>query len=378
MVSVLAEHRATMTPPAPPRHGHRPVFPRFARRSAPGAAPGSLVPDPQAPAPAVHCLRYDTERLIEERDCLAGDLPPIGENELLWLDVVGLGDAAIIQSIGERYGLHRLALEDVLNVHQRPKVEEYQDHLYLVLRMANGAMRADTEQVSIFLSAGLVVTFQERPGDCFEPIRQRIRQGKGRVRAMASDYLVYALIDAIIDSYFPVVDAAGEALATLEDDVVLDPKPTHIAHLHELKRELLGIRRAIWPTRDLLSAMLRGDLPFLTEATGIYIRDAHDHTVQLIDIVETYREIASGLVDAYLSSQSTKLNEVMKFLTIMSTVFLPLTFVTGLYGMNFDRASPWNMPELGWRLGYPFALMIMVGAAAGLIFLFWRKGWLRR
>jgi magnesium transporter len=195
---------------------------------------------------------------------------------------------------------------------------------------------------------------------------------------MGPDYLVYALIDAVVDGYFPVIDAAGEALAALEDDVIIDPKPIHIARLHELKRDLLSIRRAIWPTRDMLSALLRGDLPLFADATRIYLRDVHDHTVQLIDIVETYREIASGMVDAYLSSQSTKLNEVMKFLTIMSTVFLPLTFVAGLYGMNFDRASPWNMPELGWRLGYPFALLIMIGAAGGLLYAFSRKGWLGR
>jgi magnesium transporter len=353
-------------------------FPRLIRRTAPGAAPGSLIPDPQAGHPTVHCLSFDAHRLIEERECSAASLPPTIANAVLWIDVVGLGDAELIQAMGDRYDLHQLALEDVLNVHQRPKVEDYDDHLYLVLRMATANAGADTEQVSIFLTDGLVITFQERAGDCFEPIRQRIRLGKGRVRSMSSDYLVYAIIDAVVDGYFPLVDATGEALAALEDDVVLDPRPAHIARLHELKRDLLSIRRAIWPTRDMMSALLRGDLPFLTDATRVYLRDAHDHTVQLIDVVETYREIASGLVDAYLSSQSTKLNEVMKFLTIMSTVFLPMTFVAGLYGMNFDRSSPWNMPELGWRLGYPFALAIMACAAVILIYLFQRKGWLSR
>jgi magnesium transporter len=360
------------------RRQHKRTFPRLTRRTAPGTAPGSLIPDPQAHSPTIDYLRFDAHQLTEERDCSAAKLPPISADEVLWIDVVGLGDAALIQAMGNRYGLHQLALEDVLNVHQRPKVEDYQDHLYIVLRMATPSTGADTEQVSIFLSKGLVITFQERIGDCFDPIRQRIRQAKGRIRGMGPDYLVYALIDAIVDGYFPVIDAAGEALAALEDDVIIDPKPMHIERLHGLKRDLLSIRRAVWPTRDMLSALLRGDLPFLADATHIYLRDAHDHTVQLIDIVETYREIASGMVDAYLSSQSTKLNEVMKFLTIMSTVFLPLTFVVGLYGMNFDRASPWNMPELGWRLGYPFALLIMAGAAAGLLYVFWRKGWLGR
>lgn len=284
----------------------------------------------------------------------------------------------MIQSIGTRFGLHHLALEDVVNVHQRPKVEDYGDHIYIVLRMAIPGPTSDTEQVSIFLSKTVVITFQERAGDSFEPVRQRIRQGKGRIRGEKVDYLVYALIDATVDGYFPALDVGGEALATLEDEVVISPKPEHIEHVHNLKRNLLALRRAIWPTRDLLSTLLRDEFGLVSDATRVYLRDVHDHTVQLIDIIETYREIASGLVDAYLSSQSTRLNEIMKFLTIMATVFLPLTFVTGLYGMNFDTESPWNMPELTWPFGYAFALLIMAGAAVGLLYLFWRRGWIGR
>jgi magnesium transporter len=244
--------------------------------------------------------------------------------------------------------------------------------------MAIPGPTSDTEQVSIFLSKTVVITFQERAGDSFEPVRQRIRQGKGRIRGEKVDYLVYALIDATVDGYFPALDVGGEALATLEDEVVISPKPEHIEHVHNLKRNLLALRRAIWPTRDLLSTLLRDEFGLVSDATRVYLRDVHDHTVQLIDIIETYREIASGLVDAYLSSQSTRLNEIMKFLTIMATVFLPLTFVTGLYGMNFDTESPWNMPELTWPFGYAFALLIMAGAAVGLLYLFWRRGWIGR
>jgi magnesium transporter len=360
------------------RRQRKSAFPRLVRRAEPGTSPGSLIADPKARKSSVHYLRYDRQHLIEVRDCPADGLPSVAADQVLWIDVVGLGDAMLIQALGDRYSLHQLALEDVLNVHQRPKAEDYEDHLYLVMRMASPGAASQTEQISVFLADGLIITFQEQAGDCFEPVRQRIRQAKSRIRGMASDYLAYSLIDALIDGYFPLVDATGEALAVLEDEVVFDPQPAHIERLHELKRELLSIRRTVWPTRDMLSSLLRGDLPFLSDGIRVYLRDAHDHTVQLIDIVETYREIASGTVDAWLSSQSTKLNEVMKFLTIMSTVFLPLTFVAGLYGMNFDRSSPWNMPELGWRLGYPFALLTMSGAVAGLIYLFRRKGWLSR
>jgi magnesium transporter len=355
-------------------------LPSAKRRSRPGSAPGSLITDPAADRSEIHYFRYDSDRIEEQRDCAAGELPPATDSDaaVLWVDVVGLADADLIQSIGTRFGLHHLALEDVVNVHQRPKVEEYDGHLYIVLRMATPGSSSDTEQVSIFLSKTVVITFQERAGDCFDPVRQRIRQGKGRIRGKPADYLVYALIDATVDGYFPVLDAGGEALAALEDEVVIGPRPEHIEHIHSLKRNLLALRRATWPTRDLLSALLRDEFDLVSDATRVYLRDVHDHTVQLIDIIETYREIASGLVDAYLSSQSTRLNEVMKFLTILSTVFLPLTFVTGLYGMNFDTASPWNMPELGWRFGYPFALLIMAGAAVGLLYLFWRRGWIRR
>jgi len=325
----------------------------------------------------VRYIRYDAERVVEEPDCPAEALPAPTDTSVLWVDVVGLGDLDLIRMLGERFGLHDLALEDVVNVHQRTKIEEYAEQIYIVVRMPTPESEAETEQVSIFLSKGLVLTFQERVGDCFEPIRQRIRGGKGRIRGLGADYLVYSLLDSVVDAYFPVLDACGEALASLEDELVRDPRPQQIEQVHTLKRELLAVRRAVWPARDMLATLLRGDLAELKPSTAIYLRDVHDHTVQLIDIVETYREIASGLVDAYLSAQSTRLNEVMKVLTIISTVFLPLTFITGLYGMNFDRHSPWNMPELGWRFGYGFALLLMVGAAIGLVYYFWSRGWLR-
>lgn len=351
--------------------------PRLKRRSSPGTAPGTLIADPAAGHSTIHYWRFDRDHCTEQKDCAVEALePPRGNEEVVWVDVTGLGDTALIERIGERFGFHPLALEDVVNVHQRPKVENYDDHLYVVTRMAVPGHGADTEQVSVFHAPGLVLTFQQRSGDCFEPIRERIRRAKGRIRTMPADYLLYTLIDAVIDGYFPVLEEFGESLETLEHEVITQPDPACVERLHNLKRDLLALRRALWPTRDMLAALLRDESEFITESTQVYLRDAHDHTAQLIDIVETYREISSGLIDVYLSSLSTKLNEVMKVLTMMATVFLPLTFITSLYGMNFDRSLPWNMPELSWPYGYLYALGIMAAAAGLMLYYFWRKGWL--
>jgi magnesium transporter len=323
-------------------------------------------------------MRYDAARCTEQENCVLDQLPALAAaGEVLWLDVVGLGSSAFMASLGERFGLHGLALEDVLNTHQRPKVEAYADHLYLVARVPVSG-QPETQQVSIFLTRGLVITLQGADSDCFAQIRERLRQGKGRIRGMPADYLVYALVDVVVDHYFPILEEAGETLEQLENDIVENPTPEQIERLHALKHTLLSLRRAIWPTRDMLSALVRDDLGFVQDSTHVYLRDVQDHTFQLIDILETYREIASSLMDVYLSSLSTKLNAVMKTLTIMATVFMPMTFITGLYGMNFDRSSPWNLPELGWRFGYPFALGIMTALAVGFLYYFSRKGWLRK
>jgi len=320
-------------------------------------------------------MRYGATHCTEEEDCALDQLPaPAADGEVLWIDVAGLGSPAFMASLGERFGLHGLALEDVVGTHQRPKVEAYADHLYLVARVPLGG-QPETQQVSVFLAEGLVISLQERDSDFFAQIRERLRVGKGRIRGMPADYLVYALMDVVVDRYFPILEEAGETLEQLENDIVENPTPEHIERLHALKHTLLSLRRAVWPTRDMLSALIRDDLGFVQDSSHVYLRDVQDHTFQLIDILETYREIASALMDVYLSSLSTKLNAVMKTLTIIATVFLPMTFVTSLYGMNFDRGSPWNLPELGWRFGYPFALGIMATLAVSLLYYFWRKGW---
>jgi magnesium transporter len=268
-------------------------------------------------------------------------------------------------------------MEDVLNLHQRPKAEEYKDHVFIVTQMYRTYADLGTEQVSIFLGEDFVLSFQEQAGDCLDPLRNRIRAGKGRIRGAGADYLCYAILDAVVDGYFPVLERYGETLEELEEQVITQARGDHISRLHEMKRDLLNTRRAIWPHREMINALIRDENPLFSDSTRMYLRDVYDHTIQLMDIVETYREIASGLVDVYISSVSAKLNEIMKVLTIIATIFIPLSFVASLYGMNFDRsASPWNMPELGWRFGYPLSLLLMGGIAVGLLFYFRRRGWL--
>ena len=332
---------------------------------------------------------YDPAELREVRHASLDDVAAAaaGAGRTLWLNVDGLGDAETIALIGERFALHPLALEDVVNVHQRPKFEAYDDHLFLIVRVplsprdasAPRAAVLHTEQVAICLGREHVVTFQEAPGNTFEPVRHRLRAASSALRRRGADYLAYALVDAAIDAYFPLLESYGERLEALESEVVGRPRREHIALIHDLKRDLLTVRRAVWPLRDLLAAMLRDDTPLVEEHTRLYLRDCLDHTTQLIDMIETYREIASGLVDIHLSSLSNRMNEVMKVLTIIATIFIPLTFLAGLYGMNFDRAAgPWSMPELGWRYGYPAVLALMAAVAIGLVLYFRGLGWIGR
>lgn len=353
-------------------------IPRLRRRHAPGAPPGQIVPARDAGQPVIDVIAYGSEEFIEKRNSDLNTIRKLqGHYPVIWIDVIEFGDAKLIADIGEVFGLHRLALEDVVNTHQRPKVEEYDDHLFLIARMLHPERHIDTEQIAFFLGKDFLITFQERPGDCFDPVRDRIRRAKGRVRRSGPDYLFYTLIDSIMDVYFPALERHGETLENLEDKVVEHPDSHDVCRLHDLKRDLLMLRRAIWPHREMVNHLIRDDHTLIAADTRPFLRDCYDHTIQLMDIVETYREIASGLLDVYISSVSAKLNEIMKVLTIIATVFMPLSFIASLYGMNFDRqASPWNMPELGWWFGYPFALILMLISAFGFIGYFFRKGWL--
>ncbi len=360
------------------RKGRRDHSRHSRRRTPPGAPPGTLVTDTPAQRATSRLIAYGVDALVEHRldptDSLEQIRPGVATT---WVHTAGPGDAAQIKALGEQFGLHGLALEDVINRHQRPKADAYEDHLFVVARLPAEPGAAETRQFSAFLGPDWLLSFTEGNDDWMAPVLERLRNGRGRLRGGGVDYLLYALLDALIDGYFPVLEQHGETLEQLEDAVLSRPNAAVVADIHELKHELLTLRRAIWPLRELLNTLIRGDVLQVSPQTALHLRDCYDHVIQLMDIVETYREIASGLLDVYLSSQSARMNEIMKVLTIIATIFIPLGTIAGIYGMNFDpEVSPWNMPELGWRYGYPFALGIMATLATGLMVWFWRRGWL--
>ena len=343
-----------------------------------GEVPGTLHVDPEAPKPRIQIIAYGPDDFVEKEISELSDIPPLLDKwPVAWVNVDGLGDAQVITKLGEVFQLHPLALEDVMSVPQRPKVEQYDEKLFVVTRMASFTDQLNTEQVSLFLGKNFVLTFQERQGDCFDLVRQRIRKGLGRIRKSPADYLAYALIDATIDAFYPVLERYGEHLQALEDEVVGRPESGIVAQINQAKRDLLALRRAIWPQRESINSLLRGEIELIGEQTRLYLRDCYDHVVQIIDAVETYRELASGLLDAYQSAVSNRMNEVMKVLTIIATIFIPLGFLAGIWGMNFNgEISPLNMPLLNWYFGYPFAVTLMVVIALSMLFFFWRNGWI--
>lgn len=349
---------------------------RRSRRGKPGSAPGTLVFHEDAAPTRLHAIAYGADA-FEERDvesvaearALAERFPNV------WLDVVGLGTESVIRSLGTEFDLHGLVLEDVLNTHQRAKAEAYPEGLFCVVRMPEVG-RPGTEQVSVLLAGGVVVTVQERPGDVFEAVRERLRTPSRQIRQRGCDYLLYAIVDAVIDSYFPVLDALGERLELLEEEVMGDPTEATVTRLHAVRRELVGLRRVAWPHRDMMNTLIRDSGGVVTEATGIYLRDAYDHAMRIIELTDSMRDLSADLLSTYMSVVSNRMNEVMKVLTIIATIFIPLSFIAGVYGMNFDpSASPWNMPELGWAYGYPAVLVFMLAFAVGLMVFFRRKGW---
>jgi len=362
------------------RRRHR--KPQFQRRAPPGAAPGTLVSDPAAPKPIVTLMAYGPESFVEQELRTPADFDKLAEiikqYPVTWVNVDGLGDAKVVARLGEIFGLHPLALEDVLNTHQRSKVEQYGDHLFIVARMIEGGTDFETDQLAMFLGQRFVVTFQHIVGDCLDPLRERIRGGRGILRSAGPDYLAYAMLDSVVDSYFPILEKFGEEIESLEDAIINKPDRGIISHTHEVKSKLLVLRRAIWPLRDALHVLVRDPNPIIREDTRVYLRDCSDHTFQIIDLLETYRELASDLLELYHSSLSNRMNEVMQVLTVIATIFIPLTFIVGVYGMNFDTSvSPWNMPELKWYFGYPAIWGVMIAVTVGLLLFFRRKGWLR-
>lgn len=344
------------------------------KHTAVGARPGTLMIDEEAGHPRIRIIRYTAAELFDDHVETIEQIREHRRKEgMLWIDVQGLGDEALVRQLGEEFSIHMLALEDVVNVPQRPKTEEFELHQLYISRMVKLAENhlLDVEQVSIFFGDGFVLTFQERFGDILDPVRRRIGSKKGIIRSSQSDYLAYAIIDTIIDGYYPVLEQYGEHLEQLEANVIANPTPQMLNQINKVKRNLLILRRGIWPQRDAINSLIRDDSPFVADSTKVFLRDSYDHCIQVVDVLETFRETAGSLFSTYLSTIGNKQNEVMRMLTIMSSIFIPLTFMAGIYGMNFQ-----TMPELKSEAGYPTLLVVMLFTAIAMLFYFKHLGWI--
>lgn len=342
-----------------------------------GLPPGTLVHVGERKAEKVKIiiLDYDEAQFEEKEAKIIEETFPFKDKPTVtWVNIDGLHEAEIIEKLGSYFGLHPLLLEDILNTDQRPKMEDYGDYIFIVLKMLYPDENKDeieAEQVSLILGSNFVISFQEREGDVFDPVRDRIRKSKGRIRKAGSDYLAYALLDAIVDNYFLILENVGEKIEDTEQQLATNPSPETLQYIRELKNEMIFLRKSVWPLRELINGLERCESTLIHESTGLYLRDVYDHTIQIIDTVESYRDMISGMVDIYLSSVSNKMNEVMKVLTIFASIFIPLTFIAGIYGMNFEF-----MPELNWRWGY-FALLGFIAIVGiSLLVYFKRKRWL--
>lgn len=323
---------------------------------------------------ATGCRRRET---VKVEDCPNFFAQP----GVTWINTDGLHQVDIIEKICAYAKVHPLTVEDICNTTQRPKLDIFADYIFLVVKMqtySQAGHRIESDQVSLIIGENFLLSFQEKPGDIFGGVRTRIENGKGRIRTLGPDYLAYALLDAVVDHYFTVLESLGEEIESLEEEVISAPSRQSMEKIHLLKRELILLRKAIWPLREVLNGLLRHDdeTELIGSDLAIFLKDLYDHTIQVIDTIEAYRDVTAGLLDIYLSSLSNRMNEIMKVLTIFAAIFIPLTFIAGIYGMNFDPAAgPWNMPELGWSWGYPFALALMAGVAVVMLIYFKRKNW---
>lgn len=346
----------------------------------PGTSPGTLAPMQTDLPLSIRLLDY-TDQELRELDVadLSQCRPFLERDSTTWIHCRGNIPSETLRGLGELFGLHPLALEDVVNTGQRAKLEEYEQQIFIVMHLPvpddGGGIHA--EQISLFVGEGFMLSFQTGAHDPFEPLRDRLRRHIGRIRSQRSDYLLYALLDVIVDEGFPVLEAYGEIIESLEDDLLTTPDKDTLDRIHQLRRELLLLRRMLWPEREVLNLLLREVCPCIQPDTRLYLRDCYDHTVQILDLLESYREMASSMLDVYLSSASNRLNESMRLLTIIATLFIPLTFIAGVYGMNFGNPdNPWAMPELRWTYGYPAVWLLMIAVAGLMLWLFRRNKWL--
>ncbi len=352
--------------------------PRIHRLSLPGAPPATLTVAANVPKPSIRVFKYNADQIFEESPQSVADLQQLIEpGYVTWIDIDGLGDETALHQVCAAFGLHGLAMEDVVNVHQRMKVDEYDDHLFIVLRMVKTNDHVDSEQLSMFLGKDFVFTLQQFPGDCLDPVRERLRMSRGRIRGMTADYLAYAIIDSVVDAYFPVVDQYAERLERLDEQIRLDQLGQLMEDLHDIRGSLMTLRRTLRPLRDSLNQLMPDLHGLVGSETQFHLRDCYDHTVQLIELLDSYREMCMNLREYYMTVMNQRMNEIMKVLTVVATIFIPLSFVAGVYGMNFNTQLPGNMPELNFRYGYVLVLALMGLIVFGQLVFIWRKGWLK-
>lgn len=322
----------------------------------------------------IDVINFTAEEITELQDCSFQEaLKLAGEESVTWINVTGIHNTDLIDSIGYGLGLHPLTCEDIVNTDQRPKLEEFPGYMFIVLKMMTyheGRKDIDVEHVSLLLGPGWVISFQERVGDVFDPLRERIRKAVGRIRKSGPDYLVYSLMDSVVDNYFVAIEGVGEYIETLDEEIISDPEPAHMKEIHRLKRCILSLRKAVWPLREEIGTMEKNQSELIAPETGTFLRNLYDHTIQVIDMVETHRDLLGGMHDTYLTSVSNRMNDIMKVLTIIATIFIPLTFIAGVYGMNFHY-----MPELAKAWAYPAVLLLMLIVAIMMVWFFKRKKW---
>ena len=349
------------------------------RYHPPGTPPGTLLSETVEEQIRIHLIDYSPHHFTEmELESPNECTPYLVSDSITWVHVQGVAKTDTVRDLGGLFGLHPLALEDVINTGQRPKADSYDDQLFVVMNLptVNEDSEIETEQVSLFLGDGFLISFHRGESRPFDPVIQRLRKHSGKIRERKPDYLLYALLDVTIDRGFPVLEYFSDIIEDLEEELLERPEKQTLAKIHQLRRELLLLRRMLWPQREVVNNLLREEQPQLMEETRPYLRDCYDHTIQIIDLLEVYREMTASMMDVYLSSISNHMNEVMKVLTVIATIFIPLTFIAGVYGMNFShQSSPWAMPELHWYYGYPLAWLLMFIITIGMLIYFRRRDW---